>query len=165
MNMDTGKNRDKYGIRNFMYDKKLFNPDGTLAYKKVLFPRFIDWGHWGLIVINLEDIRIEYYDSLRQKCDKNIFKRLRRYVAESYRRQVDPPKDKPSLHDDFADNFLNFEIIDYSLCDPPVTPKQHGVDCGFFVMEMAKYIAKVGKSHKPTSSSIMSRVRERVYLN
>lgn len=165
MNNDK-EQRDEFQIRTYMYKKNkiLFHPDGNPIYEKIIFPRHLDWGHWGLIVVDLKNLQIEYYDSMRQACDPKIFKRLLTYISASYRRQFNFGDDaNPEDVDLLVDSFITqFKKIDYSLCNPPVTPLQTGVDCGYYVMEMAKYIAKGWKitANQPKAAN-MKYIRER----
>jgi hypothetical protein len=128
--------------------------------KKVLFPvhQTRGYDHWTLLYLNFRHNQLEYYDSLPSEESNNfeeqVFKQTRQYVRVCFKKTY--PFIKPKYF------MKNLKDINYSQYDEQVIPVQEGVDCGFFVMELAKFISFGWKIDKDTpSAQNMCQVRKR----
>ena len=136
-------------------DRILFDESGEARYKKLLFPLHkSDFNHWALLVIDFSDKIIKFYDSLYDEIPSTLFGEIKSYIYVSYIQQC------PTL--DSEEYMKDWNEIDFGSLDVKVTPKQSGVDCGFFVMEIAKYIAMDWEItvNKPNKND-MEKIRER----
>jgi len=82
--------------------------------------------HWCLAVINIEEKRFEYYDSLGAG-NENCLERLKRYVQDEH-------KEKKKSKIDISD------WQDYTPNDIP--HQQNGYDCGVFMCKYAQCISR-----------------------
>jgi hypothetical protein len=134
---NTG-DRDEHGIRKFMYKERygLFGQDGMPVYDQLVLP----WSkeiHWALVRVNFRTKTIEHYDSLAWVADRDVLETVKKYIELCYVKQATQNAD--------LDYIEGWEIIDFS--DTKRFPKNeipkqdNAVDCGFFVMEIAKFMA------------------------
>lgn len=124
-------------------------------YRHIVFPVHKEGeGHWALIHIDFENFTIQHFDSLYFSLDLKYFVELQKYIKSSLKLTY------PTF--DSRKYMKRFSNIDYSKSDPKVTPKQQGVDCGFFIMEMAKYLALGWKITSSTpNKKDMANIRRR----
>ena len=95
---------------------------------KVFIPYNISNTHWTLAVINFQQSRFEYYDSLHGQPPHNLFINLRRYV-----------KDEAATHSSLPDYDLS-EWTEYTPGDIPA--QDNGYDCGVFICKFADYLSE-----------------------
>lgn len=127
------------------------------THRVVVFPKHKpeDY-HWALVVINFEKFTIEHYDSMYVGLEKKVFTMVLEYIKTSF---------ENIYNMDSSEYMKQWKFVDYSKWKPKVTPLQRGVDCGFFVMEMAKYIAfnwKITKN-KPNKLDFVKIRRRCIY--
>lgn len=100
-------------------------------FSNVIFPIHKP-GHWALIHINFKKFKIQHYDSMYYKLESKVFSELKKYIKASFEYTYPNIPSTPYMK--------KWSNVDYSTYNPKVTPKQTGIDCGFFIMEMAKYL-------------------------
>lgn len=128
----------------------------TPIYDRVIFPVHKN-DHWALICIDFTRFTIEHFDSLYKPLNMKTFIELKKYIKSA----LDCVSTSGS--ENMKVKYMRkFYQIDYSKVSPHVTPRQTGVDCGFFIMEMAKYLCLGWKiTAKHPSSKDMEHIRKR----
>lgn len=137
--------------------KELFDKDKKPLFSKIFIPvHKKSFLHWALLVVDFSKKRIEFYDSLYDKVPHALFDEIKSYIVLCYMKQF------PEDADDIEDYMEEWTVIDFGALAVKVTPQQSGVDCGFFVMELAKYIAMNWEitADKPNKDD-MKKIRER----
>lgn len=114
---------DKGGY-NYARVQKWTRRIDLFAMDRVVVPIHLG-NHWCLAVINLQDRRFEYYDSLGSS-NRECLQRLRRYLQ-------DEARDKKKIELDLAD------WGDHQPKDIPL--QKNGYDCGVFACKFAECIA------------------------
>lgn len=112
--------------------------------------------HWALVVINFENFTIEHYDSIYSNLEIKVFTMVLNYIKSSFEHFCSM---------DSSVYMRQWKFVDFSRWKTKVTPLQNGIDCGFFVMEMAKYIAlnwKITKT-KPNKNDFEKIRRRCIY--
>jgi len=129
-----------------------FMENGEPRKKKVIFPANINDNHWGLFYINFEYYSIYYYDSLLTEIPDNLDTKILYYIKLAFKKQY---KNEDKDVKEYMDRWTVYNMTSSS-------PKQSDVHCGFFVMEMAKYIALNWKiDNKSPSDNDMLEIRKR----
>lgn len=108
----------------------------AFALDKVIVPVHLG-AHWALIAIDLRKKRIEYYDSLCDEHDVDIYNARMKHLAKWLR----------NLWNDRHPNEPPLNISDWAYRVPRNLPLQtNGSDCGVFTIQYARYvIRKQGK--------------------
>jgi len=102
------------------YSKKI----DLFSFNKILIPLHLV-NHWCLAIINFEEKKIEYYDSLKGN-NYTCFKVLKTYLS-------DERKNK---------NNSEYDLSDWTEYSPKNIPEQrNGYDCGVFMCQFAKHLA------------------------
>ena len=84
--------------------------------------------HWALVVINIKESRLEYYDSMSKECNDTVLSLLKHYVEEEYK-----DRKKVSSYDMNEWKYYRVENL----------PKQtNAYDCGVFAMTFAEHISR-----------------------
>jgi len=155
---------DEKNIKLTMYREKrrLFNDDGSPIYETVLYPAHdSEKMHWTLLCIHFEgnEILLDYLDSLHFRCPSQMQEQFEHYLYQDYKRNVKQSR-LPATLQNFKDMF-NITLIQSKTTQLPM--KQEGVDCGFFVMEMAKYKRLDWNiTRRQPDKNDMTKVRERI---
>ena len=106
------------------------------SYRRVFLPVHVHGNHWCLGCVNMDDKRIEYYDSLGGNND-TYFSTMRQYLADEY-----------AAHHNSASSCHSpppLQLSEWSHYCPKHIPRQdNGSDCGVFTLKFADYL-----SHSP----------------
>jgi len=140
-----------YGIiekSNYSYSRvrKWTKSVDLFSLDKVIVPVHLG-NHWCLAVVNFNDKKFEYYDSLGGD-NPTCHKALRKYIADEY-------KDKKKA---------DFDFIGWENFTPKNIPHQrNGYDCGVFMCKFADFISR----NKPFnfSQKNMQYFRKRMVLD
>ena len=129
-------NNDSYFFNSFFMTKlKGFEFDevkrwtrhiNVFSFKKLFFPVNINNSHWVLLVIDIENKFIGYYDSMGNEDSHGNMEVLFRWMVEE---AIDKNKDKINGHE--------WRLINYSRSIPLQT---NGFDCGTFVIVAAHFL-------------------------
>jgi sentrin-specific protease 1 len=84
--------------------------------------------HWALVVINIKERRLEYYDSMSKGYNDTVLSSLKRYVEEEY-------KNKKGVS--------SYDMSEWKYYRVENLPRQtNAYDCGVFAMTFAEHISR-----------------------